>query len=901
MKSLRTINVYYPANLSFILSPLYPRNFSVPVEYNPLLDLYIPKGPLSNYSITYWETERPSSGEYFPAPEGLFKFYMGFPYSLMHLAMAFGAADNPDYENLLALERFFRENFIVSEDSNSDCEGLFDMAFRTRRGSSYDIASAFAVIARMMGFPTRLVAGYRVPASEDYRIVPFSNVTYWPEVEFRNLGWVRFDPVPSSPVVFTEASYDRHFKIRNIQGKVYWDGSLREPPFEIDLERKTVLYLPVWGGTFRYLRLVPGDVGIDVVDLPPFLSPGEEARVRVLLVHGLEFTISSEVPVERKGEYELSIRAPDTPGVYWITFTSKGFSVKFPIVVTDNVTVTVEGYPSEIRAGSNFTVFGRVLWHGQALSGGTVEAVLGLRKGEARYVVGRAEVRNGKYTIHASVPKDIAPGNYWLVVRYLNFPYLGDSDPVVRILPAERITIGSSGLVPAGDFNLTGTAPKDVPIDVLLDGQKVASVVPKNGLFSVPLNASPGDHELKLIPRSGELEPLETKITAVKVNLDMKPYSSMGRDYLKLIGTVEGMKDGKLEIQTPSGKVPVEVKDGRFELNLPVEFPEEGSSGVNTLPLKFLIDGTTIDEKEIALSSGRILPNLPTVVKSNGKFFVALPEGLEGENLKFSMGAFDSSGRSLSGKLGLNLGGKRIELPLKGGIGHLEIPKADFEAPKVNLPSVGDKVPSINLPSPDVSAPIGISGFSPSFGGNFILFLILPFVLLGAVLLVRAGVSGGVPVSLDRLKSLGSPEIELEREVYLPGEKVKVVLSRESDLYVDGKHVGHGRVFSLSLPEGVHTLKAGRRERIVYVLRPKKAVIKLYEDYFLPFAASRGVRVADSTPEEIKAALLSKGLQEGPLSHITRIFELARYGDVELSREEFEEFVEALRSLEVVK
>ncbi|MBP1911803.1 hypothetical protein [Thermococcus stetteri] len=154
---------------------------------------------------------------------------------------------------------------------------------------------------------------------------------------------------------------------------------------------------------------------------------------------------------------------------------------------------------------------------------------------------------------------------------------------------------------------------------------------------------------------------------------------------------------------------------------------------------------------------------------------------------------------------------------------------------------------------------------------------------------------------VDRLKSLGSPEIELERDVYLPGERVKVVLSRESDLYVDGERIGHGREFSLNLPEGVHTLRAGRKEKKVYVLRPRKAVIKLYEDYFLPFAFSKGVRVMDSTPEEIKSSLVSKGLREGPLSDITRIFELAKYGDVELSGDEFEVFVEALRSVEVVK
>nr|WP_245250314.1 transglutaminase-like domain-containing protein [Thermococcus stetteri] len=735
VKSLRSIDVYYPTNLSLILAPLYPRDFSVPVEYNPLLDLYIPKEPLSNYSVEYWEIERPPSGKYLPASEGFFRSYRGAPSDLRSLALTFGADDDPTYESLLALERFFRENFILAGSPEVECDDLRDAVFRTRRLGPYGMASAFTIVARMMGFPARLVAGYRVPPSTDYRVVSFANVTYWPEVKFKGLGWIRFDPFPSTPLVLTETSDDGNLKIEGFWGKVYWNGSLMEPPFEVTLDKKTVVYLPVLEDSFRYLRLVSGDVGIDIASLPPLLSPGENATVRVLLVRGSDFVVSSDVPVYRNG-YELSITPPNRPGVYWVELKSGLYSVRFPVVVTDNVTVTVDGYPGEVKAGSNLTVFGRVLWHGKPLNGGVVRAVLGLRKGEEKYVVGSAEVKNGKYAIHASVPGDIAQGDYWLVVKYTNFPYLGQSDSVVRIVPAEGIVIGSGGTVPAGGFNLTGTAPEDVPIDVLLDGQKVASVVPRNGSFSVPLNLSPGSHELKLVPRSGGMTPVKTEITAVEVKLDLKPYSSADGDYLRLLGTVEGMENGKLEIQTPSGKIPVDVNNGRFEVSLPVEFPGEGSDSVNLLPLKFLADGRPIDERKVALSSGKILSDVPTVVKTGNGFFTFAPEGSSGENRKFGIGAFDFYGRPLSGKLGLDLGGRKVDLSLKDGTGHLELPKIDLKGPKVNLPSVGGHIPS--APSPDLE----ISGFSPSFGGNFPLLLVLPFVLLGAVLLVRAGVSG---------------------------------------------------------------------------------------------------------------------------------------------------------------
>lgn len=901
------LSVYYSYPSPLILAPLHVLNFSVPVQVNPYLDVYRAETPVKSYSLTYREFKRPSSGNYSAVKLLMFSYSYNIPGEVERLAHAI-ATNGSDYEKALAIESFLREYFNVGKSYVNSCGKLGDFLFRTRTGSPYDISSLFVMMARALGLPARMVEGYRLPASSEYRMVPSENVTYWAEVKFEKLGWVIFDPVPRNPRVKNFVPNGEEVRLSGVNGKVYYlDALAVEPTVSrslLGLPWNSVAYLPVWNGSLSYARIAWGDPVIDVINLPDLVSPGETVSVRFVNLLGGRVDVSSKLEVKVEGD-TLVLYTPEDPGVYWVRLSSGDGSVMFPVVVPGRVHVSVEGYPSRIRAGSNFTVFGRVLWKGKPVSRGTVEVVIGREKGEADYVIGRGNVSDGSYSVVASVPASLRPGSYWLVVRYVGFPYTGDSDPVVEVLPPLEIRLNAtSDVVPAGLFNLTGFGPDGVPIDVLVDGRKVASVVPENGTFSVPLNLTPGEHEFKFVPKSGNLKAVERLLRAVKVDLDLKPYSSGGRDYLKLLGQVEGMEDGRLEIDTPYGRFPVTVKNGRFEFDLPAEFPR-GGSGFDLLPIRVSADGAPLGGKTVVLSSGRLVPNVDTVIKTpDNKFLVSTPEGVEGDKLNLDIKAFDRSGKPISGELNLNLGDRKVKVDLKKGGGKLELPKTSFNFPDLNMPSVGGKAPSLNFNFPDVSGPdIHVSGFHASVGKEIAYILLVPLLALAVVAIARSGLSGPSwkTSPLDRLKTLGSPDIELERDVYLPGEPVRVILSREADLYVDGKFVGHGKAFSLKLPEGIHILRAGRREREVYVLRPKNAVMKLYEDYFLPFASSKGVRVEDATPKEIKAALLSLDVPEGPLTEVTRIFEFAKYGDVEISREDFEGFVESLRAMGVVK
>ncbi|MGH3242677.1 MAG: transglutaminase domain-containing protein, partial [Spirillospora sp.] len=68
-----------------------------------------------------------------------------------------------------------------------------------RRGTPEHFATAYALLARTLGLPSRVVVGFdggnRVGDTVQVRS---GDVMVWPEVKFDGLGWIRFNPLPDN-------------------------------------------------------------------------------------------------------------------------------------------------------------------------------------------------------------------------------------------------------------------------------------------------------------------------------------------------------------------------------------------------------------------------------------------------------------------------------------------------------------------------------------------------------------------------------------------------------------------------------------------------------------------------------------------------------------------------------
>ncbi len=86
--------------------------------------------------------------------------------------------------------------------SASGYDQLTNFLYTSRSGYCQQFASAFALMARIEGLPTRIVVGLLPGARlghEDAWQVTGTDVHAWPQVYFKGTGWVDFEPTPGSP------------------------------------------------------------------------------------------------------------------------------------------------------------------------------------------------------------------------------------------------------------------------------------------------------------------------------------------------------------------------------------------------------------------------------------------------------------------------------------------------------------------------------------------------------------------------------------------------------------------------------------------------------------------------------------------------------------------------------
>lgn len=112
-----------------------------------------------------------------------------------------GAASTGDA--LLKLEQFLRSGYAYDDEAPAGHSYGRLVTFLTtdRRGTAEQFAAAYAVMARSLGYPTRVVVGYKVVEEVDGELRPLEFVTSadyhaWVEVRLDGLGWVAIDPTP---------------------------------------------------------------------------------------------------------------------------------------------------------------------------------------------------------------------------------------------------------------------------------------------------------------------------------------------------------------------------------------------------------------------------------------------------------------------------------------------------------------------------------------------------------------------------------------------------------------------------------------------------------------------------------------------------------------------------------
>ena len=130
--------------------------------------------------------------------------YLGLPDTVtprtVDLAHSIGDSQGNPYDKAIALQNWLRNNIVYTEDvkfppKNQDVVDY--VLFDSKQGYCEYYASAFVVMARELGLPTRMAVGF-FPGDKDDTAGGFlyreRNAHAWPEVYFPGRGWIRFEP-----------------------------------------------------------------------------------------------------------------------------------------------------------------------------------------------------------------------------------------------------------------------------------------------------------------------------------------------------------------------------------------------------------------------------------------------------------------------------------------------------------------------------------------------------------------------------------------------------------------------------------------------------------------------------------------------------------------------------------
>lgn len=200
----------FAANAAVKLSlPVYEDHFDTLEEMSALRST-IPMrqgqqyAVISSVSVASEEQLRDAGTEYPEWTKRYLELPSPAPRRVVSMARRLVRDASDPYDAAVSIQQFLRrfryEINVATPPTDRDAVDWF--LFTAKEGYCDYFASAMAVMARSVGIPARVVAGYNTGTMNQQTglyEVKQENAHSWPELFFPNYGWVRFEPTPSQP------------------------------------------------------------------------------------------------------------------------------------------------------------------------------------------------------------------------------------------------------------------------------------------------------------------------------------------------------------------------------------------------------------------------------------------------------------------------------------------------------------------------------------------------------------------------------------------------------------------------------------------------------------------------------------------------------------------------------
>ncbi len=138
-------------------------------------------------------------------PAAIARTYLGFNSSvtpqLTAIARRITKGKATPFAQAVALEKWFlssRFSYSLQSSLPNTPAGLLAFLTSSRSGYCQQYAFAMAVLARLLGIPSRVAIGYTAgqQRADGTWVVTTADAHAWPELYFAGVGWLRFEPTP---------------------------------------------------------------------------------------------------------------------------------------------------------------------------------------------------------------------------------------------------------------------------------------------------------------------------------------------------------------------------------------------------------------------------------------------------------------------------------------------------------------------------------------------------------------------------------------------------------------------------------------------------------------------------------------------------------------------------------
>ena len=174
-------------------------------QFRPLSGIYSLDQPVESFNwvsrVPQFSSAQLETAQAASAP--IYTLLPGLPGRIGALALEVTSGHNSPYAKAKALEQHLTSNYTYRFADGSGSEtpppGLDPVdwfLFVHKEGTCGVFSTAFVVMARSIGIPARVAAGWAISPTGERQEVRTSQAHQWAEVAFEGLGWVQFEPTP---------------------------------------------------------------------------------------------------------------------------------------------------------------------------------------------------------------------------------------------------------------------------------------------------------------------------------------------------------------------------------------------------------------------------------------------------------------------------------------------------------------------------------------------------------------------------------------------------------------------------------------------------------------------------------------------------------------------------------